>query len=73
MLEPAVEVVALEPAVEEMVGPVAVLEPAVEIFVQEMGLKPCPPTHRHRPQHYDALGNNDELDYSSCYAKQRMM
>ena len=59
------EVVALEPAVEEMVGP-------VEIFVQEMGLKPCPPTHRHRPQHYDVL-ENDELDYSSCYTKQRMM
>jgi hypothetical protein len=34
---------------------------ALEIIVEEMGLQSRPPMHLHRPQHYDALGN-EELD-----------
>ena len=34
---------------------------ALETVVEEMGLQSRPPLHLHRPQHYDALGN-EELD-----------
>ena len=33
----------------------------LETVVKEMGLQSCPPMHLHRPQHYDAMGN-EELD-----------
>ena len=30
---------------------------ALETVVEEIGLQSRPPMHLHRPQHYDALGN----------------
>jgi hypothetical protein len=53
-------VVALETVfelvVKEVVGRVWPMA-ALEIVVEEMGLQSHPPIHLHRPQHYDALGN----------------
>jgi hypothetical protein len=34
---------------------------ALETVMEAMGLQSCPPMHLHRPQHYEALGNQ-ELD-----------
>jgi hypothetical protein len=58
-LEPAVEamgrpVSTLEPTVEAM-GPVAALDPVVEMG--PVGMQPCLPLHCHRPQHYDQVVN----------------